>query len=150
MTETANRSSSQELADRAAITNQTISIIVELARELRASRRGTVAATTDSELDRDLGFDSLGRAELILRLDRAFKVRLPDRLIADARTPSDLIEAILAADPASSELTPGQMAPPEVLATIAPPTTARTLIEALQHHVEAHPDRSEGAPRTRR
>jgi 1-acyl-sn-glycerol-3-phosphate acyltransferase len=141
MTETANRSSSDVLVDRAAITNQTISIIVELARELRASRRGTVAATTDSDLDRDLGFDSLGRAELILRLDRAFKVRLPDRLIADARTPSDLIEAILAADPASSALTPAQMAAPEVLATIAPPTTARTLIEVLQHHVEAHPDR---------
>ncbi|MGI9476570.1 MAG: AMP-binding protein [Hyphomicrobiaceae bacterium] len=141
MIETANRKSSDDLADRAAITNQTINIIVELARELRASRIGAIAATTDSDLDRDLGFDSLGRAELILRLDRAFKVRLPDRLIADARTPADLVEAILAADPSSSEATLAQMARPEVLATIAPPTTARTLIDALQHHVQAHPNR---------
>jgi len=52
-----------------------------------------------SDLDRDLGLDSLGRAELVLRIDRAFKVHLPDRLLADASTPRDLLQALLAAAP---------------------------------------------------
>jgi 1-acyl-sn-glycerol-3-phosphate acyltransferase len=127
--------------DRSVVANQTIAIVVELANEIHPGRRGRSFAGAESDLDRDLGFDSLGRAELILRLDRAFKVRLPDRLIADARTPADLIEAILAAEPSSMELVHAQLEAPVDLATVAPPTNAGSLIEVLQHHVEAHPER---------
>ena len=40
----------------------------ELAVELHPRRRRTLHVTLDSELDRGLGFDSLSRAELLLRL----------------------------------------------------------------------------------
>ena len=54
MTETGNRKSSDDLADRAAITNRTNNIIVELVWELRARRIRAIAATMDCDLDRDL------------------------------------------------------------------------------------------------
>ena len=45
------------------------------------------AVHADSRLDRDLGFDSLARVELVLRLERAFAVSLPESLLADSVTP---------------------------------------------------------------
>ena len=47
----------------------------------------------DSDLDRDLALYSLSRAELLLRLDRAFKVQLPERLIGEANSPKDLVKS---------------------------------------------------------
>jgi acyl carrier protein len=51
----------------------------------------------DSDLDRDLARDSLSRVELLLRLNRRFKVQLSERLIGEADCPNDLVTAILAA-----------------------------------------------------
>ncbi|MGH6804467.1 MAG: AMP-binding protein [Methyloceanibacter sp.] len=100
-----------------------------------------VAVTLDSDLDRDLGLDSLGRAELVLRIDRAFKVHLPDQLLTDASTPRDLLQALLAAAPdraAAMEAPPSEfMELPEVVA----PFSAATLIGVLAHHVSSHGDR---------
>ena len=50
-----------------------------------------------SQLDRDLGLGSLERVELLARLETAFGVRLPDRVVAEANTPEDLAKALLAA-----------------------------------------------------
>ena len=47
-----------------------------------------------SQLDRDLGLGSLERVELLARLETAFGVRLPDRVVAEANTPDDLAKAI--------------------------------------------------------
>ena len=69
---------------RQAVAAQTLAIVDKLGMELRGEQGRPVRARLDSNLDRDLGFDSLSRAELILRLDRAFRVRLPDWLINDA------------------------------------------------------------------
>ena len=61
--------------------------------------KGQLDVGLDSDLDRDLGLDSLGRAELLLRLDQAFKVRLPEQLISDAATCRDLLDGVVAAKP---------------------------------------------------
>lgn len=50
-------------------------------------------ATLDSPLDRELGFDSLGRVELIAHIEKAFGVQLPERSFSDAETPRDLLLA---------------------------------------------------------
>jgi len=50
-----------------------------------------------SNLDRDLGLGSLERVELLTRLETAFGVRLPDTVAAQASTPEELIQAIVAA-----------------------------------------------------
>ena len=48
----------------------------------------------DDRIDRDLGLDSLSRVELVLRIEHAFGVHLPERLATAARTPRDLLDAI--------------------------------------------------------
>ena len=116
-------------------------VVRDLVWELHPHMQRRVAVTLDSDLDRDLGLDSLGRAELMLRIDRAFKVRLPDQLLVDASTPRDLLRALLAA-------APGRIAAMEPLASeckelpeVVAPFSAATLIEVLAHHVHSHGDR---------
>ena len=48
----------------------------------------------EASLERDLGLGSLERVELLARLERTFAVRFPDRLVAEAETPADLVKAI--------------------------------------------------------
>ena len=73
-----------------------LGVVRDLADELHPDRRRARAVELDSDLESDLGFDSLGRAELLLRLERAFKIRLPERLLGEADTPRDLLDAVLA------------------------------------------------------
>jgi 1-acyl-sn-glycerol-3-phosphate acyltransferase len=119
-----------------------LSILVrDLVWELHPELQRRVAVTLDSDLDRDLGLDSLGRAELVLRIDRAFKVRLPDRLLADVTTPRDLLQALVAAAPhgaAAIEMPPSELTElPEIVA----PFSEATLIGALAHHLHSHAER---------
>ena len=64
-----------------------LTIVRDLVWELHPHLRRSTPVGLDSDFDRDLALDSLGRAELILRLDKAFKVRLPDHLLSEADTP---------------------------------------------------------------
>src|SRR5579864_3227053 len=74
--------------------------LLRLAREVaREMRQGQVEAAPKriemgSSLERDLGLDSLGRAELVARLERAFAVRLPEAVLGGAETPADLARAL--------------------------------------------------------
>ncbi|RKZ33894.1 MAG: hypothetical protein DRQ37_08355, partial [Gammaproteobacteria bacterium] len=81
------------------LSGELLGIIKDLAVEVRPNLRRGLEVELDSDLDTDIGLDSLARAELVLRLDRAFKARLPERLIAEAATPRDLLEAVAAATP---------------------------------------------------
>lgn len=63
----------------------------QLALELHPRRGRSLRVTLDSALDRELGFDSLSRVELLLRLERAFSVSLPEQLLAGAETPHDVV-----------------------------------------------------------
>ena len=66
----------------------------QLALELHPRRGRSLQVTLDSALDRELGFDSLSRVELLLRLERAFGISLPEQLLASAETPRDLWRAV--------------------------------------------------------
>jgi acyl carrier protein len=123
-----------------AISARIVDIVRELAVELHPRRGHTLTLDLDSDLDRDVGLDSLGRAELLLRLDRQFKVRLPDSLIGDARCPRDLLAGVLAASPT--------VPPPAIeaiarvaLPAVMEPATAATLIDVLAAHVKANASR---------
>ena len=117
-----------------------LQLIATLSRELR-SARDTPRVSLDSRLGEDLGFDSLGRTELLLRIERTFSVSLPGSTLAEAETPADLWRALEAADAQRGRAT----LPP--LADAAPgpvesiPDAAATLTEVLDWHAEAHPDR---------
>ena len=120
------------------VSGRFLAIVRDLVWELHPHLRRAVHVELDSDFDRDLALDSLGRAELILRVDRAFKVRLPDQLLSEADTPRELLMAVLSAGPERRAL-------PEIAAMtaaeqpeISAPVSAQTLIDALEHHVHAH------------
>jgi len=113
----------------------------ELALEMHPRRVRSLRLTLDSALDRELGFDSLSRAELILRLERAFGVSLPEQLLAGAETPRDLWRALQAGKVAGHPA-PGAQAREVSLDELAGvPHTAGTLPEMLDWHVLSHPQR---------
>ena len=116
-----------------------IAVVEQLARELHPQHVKRDAPLLSSRLERDLGIDSLGRTELVLRLERAFGVRLPIGLVAEADTVSDLLRAVEQASPSGARIA-AQPAAPSLSATTAA-TEADTLIEVLEWHVAQHPER---------
>ncbi len=116
-------------------------VIRDLAQELHPRGLAPAALSLDSALDRDLGFDSLGRVELLARLEAAFDVALPEQLLASAETPRDLLRAVLGA----GDRRQARGAPEAVAVTLgeaeAAPHGAETLVEVLDWHVRTHAER---------
>jgi 1-acyl-sn-glycerol-3-phosphate acyltransferase len=117
-----------------------LAVVDKLARELNPGRKH-VNASLDSALDRDLGFDSLGRAELLVRAEREFGVTLPERLLGESETPRDLLGAAAARKTSAALSRTEARAAPALRPAAAEPTGARTLCEVLDRHVAAEPDR---------
>ncbi|MDX1757047.1 MAG: AMP-binding protein [Marinobacter sp.] len=108
------------------------------------------AIDLDSRLDSDLGFDSLSRAELLVNVEQAFGVQLPESLLSEAETPRDLLKAVARARGDPQEV-------PGVATGAAGDVTApaqevdgerftiphfETFQEALQWHARTHPQRT--------
>ncbi len=112
-------------------------------RELHQQSRRHVDVSRSSQLDRDLGIDSLGRTELILRIERAFRVRLPIQVLSEANTVGDILDALAQVPAPADRLAIGAALPltlPE-LPLVHAPEEALTLVETLDWHVAKHPDR---------
>ena len=75
-----------------------------------------------------------------MRIERAFRVRLPTQTISEAETIHDLAQAVDRAAPALERV--GLEAPIPALPSVPAATRARTLIEVLEWHVTRHPDRT--------
>src|SRR5512145_2167775 len=122
-------------------TSTLLATIRRLVAELQSRPEESIPLALDSSLERDLGIDSLGRVELLARIEQVFGISLPERNFTTAETPRDLLQAVLAAAPAAA-------APAEVQQLEAPawvqaePAEARTLREVLDWHVRAHPERT--------
>lgn len=114
-----------------------LEVVRDLVIELHPDSVDSRLVQLDSDLDRDLALDSLSRAELLLRLNRKFKVQLPERLIGEANRPRDLVNAILAAGAAAAPAS-FPSPPPAALDSVDEPIEARTLIDALAQHAERH------------
>jgi fatty-acyl-CoA synthase len=69
------------------------------------------ARGTAAHLERELGLGSLERVELLLRLGSACAVRLPDRVVAEADTVQDLIDAILREEAVPNSAKPSATSP---------------------------------------
>jgi len=116
-----------------------LEIVEGLAGELQPQRRPG-GLSLDSSLERDLGLDSLGRVELLARVEKAFGARLPEEVLGSAETPRDLLAALAVAHPAAGlEEGSGFLAPLE--GGEAAPDRTRTLLEVLDWHARRHPDR---------
>ncbi|MDQ3775497.1 MAG: AMP-binding protein [Pseudomonadota bacterium] len=121
-----------------------IAIVEELAEELRQGTIRCAGLTLSSSLDRDVGLDSLGRVELLARIERRLGVHLPEQIAVEAQTIGDLLEALHRAGeslarPSSTQDHRTDAAP---IAATATPQDAQTLVEVLRWHVATHPDRT--------
>jgi fatty-acyl-CoA synthase len=81
--------------DTSAVRERVLEVIRALLNEL-GSQGALPMLNLSSQLDRELGLGSLERVELLTRLERAFELRLPDRVASEANTPEDLVRAIVA------------------------------------------------------
>ncbi|HTQ75941.1 MAG TPA: AMP-binding protein [Burkholderiales bacterium] len=126
-----------------ALAGKLLAVVAELLRESEPHARER-PVRLDSRLERDLGIDSLAKVELIVRIERAFDVRLPEHLLGTAETPRDLLRAVQAGGARAPQ--PGAPAARPIehagLAREGLPEAAATLAEVLDWHVAAQPDRT--------
>jgi len=125
--------------DRSVSETDLIALVRGLVIELRGERGGHVDVSSASRLERDLGVDSLGRTELMLRIEREFSVQLPVSVMGEVETVDDLLKVLNQNKPARPSLASPAVTP--VLPKVQAATQARTLIEVLDWHVAQHPGR---------
>jgi acyl carrier protein len=112
-----------------------LQIVAGLAAELRPQAKPVV--TLDTRLEQDLGLDSLSRMELLLRIERAFGVSLPEQALVSAETPQDLLLFLRHAAPALAPRAHERR--PLTQGASASPAQAQTLLDVLDWHLSAHP-----------
>ena len=141
MPDTKPAATQQAPSHAAGVAESVLTIARGLAREIHPGRKAIERAGLDSLLDRDWGFDSLSRAELFLRAERAFATHLPEQLLGEAESLRDLVEALSRAK-ASSPVAqvPLRHAPAPEAAEPAPDSAA-TLTDVLDWHVREHGER---------
>ena len=137
---------------------QTVSKQEEAEREILAvtrqlllesgAERAISGLRLESSFERDLSLGSLERVELLLRVEAAFSLSLPDDTIAEAQTPGALARVVLQSAASqtgfsgrSQRGTGRQSAEerPEIPEIKVRP--AQTLTESLLRHAQDHPDR---------
>ncbi|MCW3477218.1 AMP-binding protein [Limobrevibacterium gyesilva] len=119
-----------------------VGLAQDLARELGLRPQAGRRAALDMALGRDWGFDSLSRAELLLRIERALAIHLPAQLLQRAETLRDVLAALERA--ASATPMAGAAAPRPIVLTEAEPAPADapTLTDVLDWHTSEHGDRT--------
>ena len=90
--------------------NDSGNAIVDLVRgllvDLHPHRNSSLVVRLESTLDRDLGIDSLGRAELLTRVEHAFQVRLGNEVVSRVETLRDLLTALESSAPRAPAIKP--------------------------------------------
>ncbi len=125
-------------ASRGDLAGGLLQVIETFVAELHPNSR--CAVTLDSKLEQDLGLDSLSRAELLLRIERSCGLAVPEQALVSADTPRDLL--LLLQHAASEPATPArELQPIAVAASAGLPAAAQTLMDVLDWHVRAHPDK---------
>jgi acyl carrier protein len=125
-------------------TQALMEVITKLVKEMRP-HVSAASLTLDSAFERDLGIDSLGRVELLERIERTFGYRLPEHVIISAETPRDLLRMLQQVDvdavrPIAKD-TAEPLAPRALDAEVVIPMHAQTLVEVLEWHAQHHPQR---------
>ncbi|WP_159731738.1 AMP-binding protein [Methylosinus sp. Ce-a6] len=129
------RRASQEAARR-----EVFAVVDSLAREMHPRRSAPAEISLSSRLEQDLGVDSLARAELNMRLERAFHAPLPLEELGRADTVGDLLN-VLEKAPGAEPPSFVEPAPAEALPHIRAAFEAQTLTEALDWHAARNPER---------
>ena len=124
------------------LAGQLIEIVRALTLELHPGRPH-IRIGIDTDLDRELGFDSLSRVELLLRIERGLEVRLPEQVFSTAETPRDLLQAVLSARSVDREApVPVEFDQAELGAADAVPAHLDTLVSVLAWRAQHQPERT--------
>ncbi|HEB98851.1 MAG TPA: acyl-phosphate glycerol 3-phosphate acyltransferase, partial [Thiotrichales bacterium] len=120
--------------------NELLDLLQELVTELH---RGHCPppVTLDSDLERDLGIDSLGRVELLMRIRERLGREVDEDAALQADTPRALL-AVLGAPPPEAATAPAPPVEAETGAVHGLPIAAKSWNEVLAFHAEHHPDRT--------
>jgi acyl carrier protein len=121
---TADAAPAAPAASRAPTPEALLHVVAGMLRELRGAEGGRLQL--DDELEGTLGIDSLARMELMLRLEAAFGLRLPERPVQEARTLRDLWRAVELAAPRGSAAPLGAVPPTGVAAGTSPAPSTTT------------------------
>ncbi|MBE0613105.1 MAG: AMP-binding protein [Burkholderiales bacterium] len=116
-----------------------IAVVEQMVRDTRHGQ--SIHVDLDSSVERDLGLDSLARVELILRVERAFDISLPEHALYAAETPRDLLRLVhgsLGVHRAEPEKSVRSLVQAETGSILC---EAQTLSDALIWHADRHPDR---------
>jgi len=133
-------------------------MIDALVRDIHAAPLATGGATPDSRLEADLGLDSIAKAELLLRVEQAFGVKLPLETFAGSTTPADIMRALQHAGASDTRAEAGGRTSDSgsfrgssqhygygygtgTSHDTGLPHDARTLVDALRWHVDRHAER---------
>ena len=136
-----DRSTEESVQPRALDEESLVAAMREVVTELHPHLGRGTRITIDSSLDRDLGLDSLSRMELLARLERAFGVRIPEAVMANAETARELLPALQAGRRRERTVASVRSREAEVGAVEAIPAGASTLLEAVDFHARRHGDR---------
>ncbi len=111
-----------------------LELIAAMSKELGAGAR-SAEVRLDSSLERDLGFDSLARMELLHRIEARFDCSFPEALLAEAETPRDLVRGLGTSAPPPGAA-PAPRAGLSAGAGRVVPGHVETLTEALRWQAE--------------
>ena len=122
------------------VARRLLEVVFALAREINPRHVESQSVTLDSRLDKDLSIDSLGRVELLARLEDAFSITLAEEAVMEADTPRDLLRA-LAQSHGRKAFALGDVEQIRLGRVGEIPEDAKTLVEVLDWHAARHPDR---------
>jgi acyl carrier protein len=91
--------------------NTTLSLLAELLEELGHDTT-RAALQPGAHLERDLGLGSLERVELLLRLNSALGIQLPEQALAEAETVGELVSVVEASMGAAATAAPAPVLAP--------------------------------------
>jgi non-ribosomal peptide synthetase component F len=117
-----------------------IEVIRSVALELHPHSPAGGNLSLDSSIERDFGLDSLGRVEMLSRLERTLGICLDEQAVATAESPRDLLNAARS----SGATLEGWRKPAgrhRRDESTGEPVMAETLMEVFDWHVSRHPDR---------
>ena len=118
-----------------------LTTVQQLVAEMHPDKAKAPLLTLDSRLDTDIGLDSLGRVELISRLEQHFNIVLPENVFTDTESVRDLLRALSIAQHHMEAFAPAEITEFELEKVEKLPVTAKTLIDVLEWHVKHHPKR---------
>ena len=120
------------------IRSSLIAVLQQMVGELHPQQPPDVEL--GSYLDRDLGLDSTARMELLGRLEKECSLNLSEQALAEAETVTDLLNSLLKNTDTPVEMTEKRINSQHIDTRTSIPDDALTLVEALQWHLEHHPD----------